>query len=333
MNVTSHRSRWLSFFAILLAVILLYFAMRRVEWGELWRIIQNARLEYLVLGCLLTSATSMIRALRWRVLLSAERWLGVLDVFWATMVGYLGNSFLPARAGEVLRSVALGRRSQISSSFVLATALTERILDAGILVIIGSIALGMLDEGPPSLLNASNGMAVLSAVGLAVVFFLPFLKRQIEWILNRLPLPVALKIRLRGLLEQFLLGLRSLRHSGRALSFLVLAAVIWLGDAIGATIIAHALGLSLTIPQALLLGVSLGLSSAIPSTPGYIGVYQFVAVTVLPIFGLTVNQALAFILVYQALSYLVITWWGLLGLWRLKLFGRQVNLALKDDIK
>jgi hypothetical protein len=111
MNVNHHHSRWILLLAFLLAVILLYFALRGVDWEELWRIIQNARLEYLALVFLLASANSLVRALRWRVLLSAERWLGVLDVFWAMMAGYLGNAFLPARAGEVLRSVALGRRA------------------------------------------------------------------------------------------------------------------------------------------------------------------------------------------------------------------------------
>jgi hypothetical protein len=63
---------------------------------------------------------------------------------------------------------------------------------------------------------------------------------------------------------------------------------------------------------------ALGLSSALPSTPGYVGVYQFVAVSVLTPFGFTQSQALVFILAYQAVNYAVICVWGLLGLWRLR---------------
>ena len=319
--------RWIPYIALLLAGILLYLALRGVDWEELWRIIQNARLEYLALVFLLASVNSLVRSLRWRVLLSAESWLGVLDVFWAMMVGYLGNAFLPARAGEVLRSVALGRRAHISSSFVLATALTERILDAVVLVLIGSAALATLPEASPALLNAGKGMAILSAGGLAGVFILPVLERPIQWMLVRLPLPSAWNMQLRHLLEQFMLGMRSLRHVGRTLGFFALTIVIWLGDAIVAITVAHSLGLTFSIPLALLLNVALGLSSAIPSTPGYIGVYQFVAVTVLNPFGFTRSQALAYILVFQALGYILLIWWGLLGLWRLKLFGQRVDVV------
>ena len=327
MNEGPGKSRWILLFAFLLATLLLYLAMRGVDWAELWHIIQSARLEYLILACLLTSINSLVRSLRWRILLSAERWLGVLDVFWAMMVGYLGNLLLPARAGEVVRSVALGRRVQLSVSFVLATTLTERILDTGVLVLIGSAVLATLHDAPPSLLNAGKGIAVLSASGLAWVFILPMLERPFQSVLDRLPLTSTWKTKLSGLLGQFLMGMNSLRHVGRALSFLALTAIIWMGDAVVAVTIAYALGLALSIPQALLLGVALGLSSAIPSTPGYIGIYQFVAVTILSPFGFTHSQALAYILVFQALSYLIIAFWGLLGLWQLELFGQRVDVV------
>jgi hypothetical protein len=113
--------------------------------------------------------------------------------------------------------------------------------------------------------------------------------------------------------------MRAFQHWGRALSFTSLTVTIWLVDGLGTVICAHALGLSLTLPVALLFLAALGLSSAAPSTPGYVGVYQFVAVTVLPPFGFTRTGALTFILVAQGLSYVVVTVWGLIGLWRLNI--------------
>jgi uncharacterized membrane protein YbhN (UPF0104 family) len=55
--------------------------------------------------------------------------------------------------------------------------------------------------------------------------------------------------------------------------------------------------------MAMLLLTGLGLSSALPSTPGYVGIYQFVAVTVLAPLGIAKSSALAFILVLQAFGY------------------------------
>ncbi len=73
----------------------------------------------------------------------------------------------------------------------------------------------------------------------------------------------------------------------------------------------------LNLGQALILLAALGLSSAIPSTPGYVGVYQFVAVTILVPFGFLRSEALAYILISQVVGYLQYGFWGLLGLWQI----------------
>ena len=71
------------------------------------------------------------------------------------------------------------------------------------------------------------------------------------------------------------------------------------------------------IRPSLLLLASLGLASAAPSTPGYVGIYQFVAVTVLAPFGFSRDAALAYIIAAQAVIYAVVIVWGALGLWAL----------------
>ena len=62
-------------------------------------------------------------------------------------------------------------------------------------------------------------------------------------------------------------------------SFSALTAAIWLLDATITILGARALGLQFSYPVARLLA-GLGLGSALPSPPGFVGIYQFVAVTV-----------------------------------------------------
>jgi len=64
---------------------------------------------------------------------------------------------------------------------------------------------------------------------------------------------------------------------------------------------------------AFLLIAGLGLGSALPSTPGYIGIWQFVAVSILTPFGFSKTDAVAYILVAQALQYVYIGLCGALG--------------------
>ena len=56
------------------------------------------------MGAGLLAVTLFLRAMRWRILLRAEADVSVGAAFWATSAGYFGNSFLPARAGELVRT-------------------------------------------------------------------------------------------------------------------------------------------------------------------------------------------------------------------------------------
>ncbi len=77
----------------------------------------------------------------------------------------------------------------------------------------------------------------------------------------------------------------------------------------------------------MLLLAGMGLGSALPSAPGYVGVYQFVAVEVLTPFGFTRDQALAFILVTQAAGYAVVLTWGLPALLMMRRGPRQSSAS------
>jgi uncharacterized membrane protein YbhN (UPF0104 family) len=106
--------------------------------------------------------------------------------------------------------------------------------------------------------------------------------------------------------------------------FVALTGLIWSLDVVFAVTIGHAFGLPLLAPQAMVLLAALGLASAVPSTPGYVGVYQFVAVTVLVPLGFSPDQALAQVIGLQAVVFGVEIVWGTLGLWWLSGLGDTI---------
>lgn len=317
--------RWLRLLALFLAGILVVLAFREADWKEMLETARQGRFDYLALTCLVLSAVYFMRGLRWRILLSAEKRISPIAVFWATVVGYLGNNLLPARAGELIRSVMIGRNAQISNSYVLATALTERIIDVFALVLISLTAITMLADVSSWLVNASKVMMILGLAAVMGLFVAPHLEGVLKAWLTRLPLRHNLRTHLVNVTEQFLLGMRAFQHPRRALSFAGLTGVIWLTDTLLAVVVARAFGLALAVPEALLLLAALGLSSAAPSTPGYVGIYQFVAVTVLTPFGFSQNEALVYIIALQAVNYLVVIGWGAIGLWRLGAMGAGIS--------
>lgn len=300
-----------------LAVVLLYLTLRGLDWSAFWKALKNGHYGFLLLTMPIAPLSYFIRAVRWRILVRSEVDVPLRIVFWANMVGYMGNAYLPARAGELLRSAFLGQEKGLGTSFVLATALTERILDAVALVLIGSVAFLTQGQVPSTLANAVRVVALAGFLGLVLLVAAPFQERLVLHVLAKLPLRPRLSAVVSEQVTRFLAGMRPLQNGRRLGAFIALLAVIWLVDAIGTMVGVHIVSQTLSLAQALILLAALGLSSAVPSTPGYIGVYQFAAVSVLVPFGFSRADALAYILSSQVMNYLVVSSWGLIGLWQI----------------
>jgi uncharacterized protein (TIRG00374 family) len=310
--------------AIALAAVLLFYSLRGIEWRRVGELIVHARAGWMTLALLLTTTTLFLRACRWRVLLSAEANVTVLDVFWATSAGYFGNNFLPARAGELVRTYMISASYQVDLPFVLATAACERVADAITLVVIAAVVLLELPEQSGAFAKAIPFFATLAFVGAAAIVVLPLVGPSVTRTIGRLPVPHGVRDRLVNICEQGLRGLRAFHHVGRLSAFCGFSTAIWILDAAATMITAKALALYIPLSVAFLLLAALGLGSALPSTPGYVGIYQFVALTVLTPFGLSRTDAIAYILVAQALSYVVIGVWGAIGIARYRRARRSV---------
>jgi len=300
-------------FSILLAALLLYLTLRGMDWKTFYHSLRVAQYGYLPLVLVWSSLVYVVRSLRWQVLLSAEKRVPLLEVHWANMAGYLGNNILPARAGEVIRSLYIGRGvgGGPSTSFVLATCLVERLLDVAALVLLGVVSLASLPLVASALQSSLRLISIVGVAGLVGIFLMPRLENLFHRIIRILPLiPTGKKERLMRLLEQFNCGLRSMYDFKRGLLFLLYTGAVWGMDALGTVLTAWVFNLTMSVPQALVLLAALGLSSAIPSTPGAVGVYQFVGVSVLDAFGMPREATLPFILAAQGMVYVVSFIWG-----------------------
>ena len=321
--------RWYSLIAILLASILLYLALRGMDWTAVLSLLRTGDLRFLILGAVIAFISFWFRGVRWWVLLSAEKPARFSRIFWAMMMGYLGNNLLPGRAGELIRTVLVSRSEGLSFGFSLATAISERVLDAIFLILIGAVGVLFIRNLPAYISGMVRSFTVIGLIGLGTLLVFPRFRCFLESWASRLPLSEGIKNRFVAGLSHFLKGLGAFQQPLRAASFFVLTIVIWLLDAFGCTLVGHAFNLAITLPQSLLFLAALGLSSSIPSTPGYIGVYQFVAVTVLPLFGFLKSEALVFVLAIQVINYITVISLGCLGLWRLG-FGVKEAQSILD---
>ena len=301
---------------ILLAAICLYYALRGVDVHELGQTLAEARPWLIVLSCVLSTATLLMRAVRWQVLLNSEGNVRFRTVFWATAAGYFGNNFLPARAGELVRTLLVTWSSRLDGAYVLATALAERVTDAIVLVLIASAVLMLFPGHSGWLAGAARPFAIAGVCGALVVAILPLTGTLPHRMVCTIPMPASLQPRVVRAVDAAIRGLRAFHSVSRLASFLGLTGIIWTVDALTAAVSASAIGLHLPLPIAFLLLSALGVASALPSTPGYVGIFQFVSVMVLSPFGFSRAEAISLAVVLQAASYAVNGVWGSIGLAR-----------------
>jgi uncharacterized protein (TIRG00374 family) len=296
--------------AVVIAAILLYLSLRGVAWREVAATVRHADARMLGLAAVVGVVTTFLRASRWRILLNAEAHVRVSSSFWAISACLFANNFLPARAGELVRTFMIDAEYGLGKTYVLATAVAERIADVIVLATFGALALLTMPSPPGWLADAAKPFAILAFAGATTIAVLPLLGPQIERVIVRLALPRAWQAWFIAALKKGLRGFGAFHDARRLFTFVVASVVIWVLDASGTLIAAAGLGITIPLPAAFLLIAGLGLGSAIPSTPGYVGIYQFVAVSVLTPFGISREEAIAFILVSQAIMYIVI---GVLG--------------------
>ena len=174
----------------------------------------------------------------------------------------------------------------------------------------------MTPAHPGWLSGAMRPFAIVGLVGTLIIALVPLLGSVGRLAIQRAPMPDAWRPKVASAFEHGLRGVAAFHDAGRLAMFIALTVLIWSLDAVGAIVGAGALGFEMPIAAAFLLIVGLSMGGALPSTPGYVGIYQFVAVTVLAPFGFSRTDAITYILVAQVLGYLVIGFWGSLALWR-----------------
>ena len=86
-----------------------------------------------------------------------------------TVIGYMGNNILPARAGDAIRVVLAAPRAETSKRTVVGTLLAERLLDIAVLVVLFVVVgYGLLGEVGGDSVELIALVAIVGIAALAV---------------------------------------------------------------------------------------------------------------------------------------------------------------------
>jgi glycosyltransferase 2 family protein len=291
---------------VLSSALFLTLALQQVDWARTVATLRGANWALVSLGIGAAVTTIVTFAFRWRLLLSNTAELSVRDTFSYIMIGYLANIVFPLRMGEVARAVLLGRRHGIRASVVFGSVVLERTLDVLTILMLAMCVSFMMNI--PSVVRA--GMITFAAAGIAAFVALFFLARSGNRVLSSLGrlsgfAPGNLAARLAMLAARFAEGLATLRDGRELGSVLCLSALAW--AIAGTATISYIAAFNLHAPWYagfFVLAVT-NLGSAIPSSPGFIGVYHYLAVLALSVWIPDKSEALAYAIGTHGISLVV----------------------------
>jgi uncharacterized membrane protein YbhN (UPF0104 family) len=227
----------------------------------------------------LYAVATALRGERWhRILVRSDVDRGRAASYGLTLVGYMGNNTLPARAGDLMRVMLLGAPRRA----VLGTVVAERVLDACALVAIFAFVVldRGLDFGPLPYLAAA-GVLLLGAAA-AVWRFVP---RVREW-------------------TGPLVGSTRELLSAYGAALFLLSLVVWTVEALVYAAVGAAVGVRLGVTGGLYVMALTNLSALIPAAPGYVGTFD--AAVLLALRSLKL-PALGYLLVLRFVLFVPIT--------------------------
>ena len=268
----------------LLAVFILWFFGRNLDWTEVRRSFAQADAFYLVLAVLVVCAGYFLRAIRWKVLLQPITDSSLKELFATTTVGFAAI-FVIGRAGELVRPMWLPMRDpRVRPSAALVTLGLERIFDLAALICF--FAANLLWFTPP--VGREHDFEYVAIAGVVLLFgvivgfaamivFQRNSDRLISWAAGRLDrkfIPVRIQKIILSILRQLSSALEILKDWKEIFWISFWTFTLWLAIAVPTWLVLLAFNMPVSFSDSLFIMGFAAVSSVVPTPGGAAGAFH-----------------------------------------------------------
>jgi uncharacterized protein (TIRG00374 family) len=292
----------------------LWLAVRNADLALVRQILEDARVGFVALAVLALAAMYGLQAARWRMVTGASQ-VHLARFYEMVVSGVACNNVLPARLGDLLRARWVAVEAKMPAGRGIGTVVLDRGCDVVALFVLLIIGLAAVATSAWLVRIAVGAAAVLAGLGGMLVFARVYTGRRERGRRHRGLIRRVLRDTAETLAEP--IGGR------RPVSWIALSLGAWTVWALGAISVARSLGLELGLLDAVLVAAVMNLGVAIPSSPGFVGTYEWLGVASLGLLGIASEEALAFSILLHACWYVPTTLGGgvalgVRGLFRLR---------------
>ncbi|MDA0328889.1 MAG: lysylphosphatidylglycerol synthase transmembrane domain-containing protein [Gemmatimonadetes bacterium] len=322
---------------IVITVVLLWWVLADVPFGDVVANIRRGNFLLLAASVFVATFGFLIRALRWKVLLTPILPNTRLrSRFAAVSIGFMANNVLPARVGEFARAYSFSRLEPVSATAAFGTLVVERFMD-GVILLLFLVVPVLLPGFPASeALSGGSGLALFRfAIGAVLMVLMVLVVMAV------MPqIFVSIAKRVSGVLpasvgDRFVQGLQGFLDSVAIMRDPKLLAVgfawslfFWTWHGLSFWLGMLAFGIDTGFVSAIFTEAVVGFGVAVPSAPGFFGTFHFAANFALTtVYGVPEAQSLAFAFAYHFGGWIPITVIGLGYAWALGLSLGEVGHA------
>jgi len=319
---------------IALSAVLLWWTLREVSIGTVIGELSRSNPLLFLASAICATLIFPLRARRWRTILHPVAPNLPFGPLWrSTAIGMMVNNLVPARAGEIARAYALTRETTVPFATSVASLAVDRLFDLLILMLLAVAA--VLDPAFPrdaeiagqSLGTLAQGSIVIGIVLVGLLYCLAFFPLQLVRAFELFARRVSPRIEERGkqALVRFSEGLSVLKSPRRFSAVFGWTLAHWLLNAFAFWLGFKAVGIELPFSAAVFLQTLIAVGVAVPSAPGFFGVFEKIATVGLGIYGIGATQATSWAIGFHILSFIPITIMGLYYFTRLGLRFREIS--------
>lgn len=281
------------------SIVFLWLAVRGADADAVWDALAGANLGELALAVALMLLVYGVQAARWKLIAATptvpfRRFTGMV------VSGIAVNNVLPGRLGDLFRARWLAVAARMPSGRAFATVILDRSGDVVALTIL--LALSFWAASGSVWVRRIGGAALIGLLALAVL-----LVAARVYVRRRDRSRRAERRLIRRLARDVVEGLAEPLGARRIIGALALSIVAWVCWSLAAILVAGSVGIELGLVDAFFVTAVVNLGVALPSSPGFVGTYQWLAVASLGLLGVGREDALAFSILLQASWYVPTT--------------------------
>ncbi|MFH2219923.1 MAG: lysylphosphatidylglycerol synthase transmembrane domain-containing protein [Pseudomonadota bacterium] len=345
----------------------LYLSLRNVPVSGLIRYLASINYLWILPSVLIVLVSFILRALRWQIILGSAYKVGFWRAYHPLMIGFMINCIIPGRVGEVARPAILKKNEGVPFSTGLATVAAERVFDVILLILLFAAVLAWVKIDPDlditfggHHLNRETLMAVSGGIMKLLLFLvtgiilvcIPWSRKKIKEAIQAVPallffsgpafkekLGQSVCAPLLRFIDNFAYGFALLKHPARIFACLGLSFIIWGLSAFSFYVMALGCpGIELTFSELAAVMVIICFFIALPSVPGYWGLWEAGGVFALALFGVSAEDAAGFTLANHAIQLIPIIIAGLVsalitGVNILHISSGDISVQVQDRLR